>query len=84
MTDAKAFILANGPVMLGIDWFEGMYHPDPYGSIRPTGQVVGGHGILAFGADHLAAKQGLVAALDEIVEEAVERRHRELVGSLRH
>ena len=37
----------NGPAVLGIPWFDGMYSPDSKGFIRPEGNVVGGHAILA-------------------------------------
>lgn len=36
--------LANlGPVVIGINWHEGMENTDYYGFIRPTGSVRGGH-----------------------------------------
>jgi hypothetical protein len=37
----------NGPAVLGVPWYEGMYRPDANGYIRPTGRVMGGHAILA-------------------------------------
>jgi hypothetical protein len=37
----------NGPAVLGIPWFYDMYFPDINGFITPTGQMVGGHAILA-------------------------------------
>lgn len=37
----------NGPVLLGIPWYSGMYSPGADGFIQPTGSVVGGHAILA-------------------------------------
>lgn len=43
------WILNKGPVMLGMDWYEGMYVTDRNGFIRPTGRRVGGHAILARG-----------------------------------
>ena len=39
----------KGPVLLGIDWHEAMGEPDEKGFIRPEGEVVGGHAILANG-----------------------------------
>lgn len=38
-----------GPVVLGIDWYYSMYTPDSKHFIRPTGQLVGGHAIMANG-----------------------------------
>lgn len=40
-----------GPVVLGINWHEGMFKPDEHGIIHPTGPVAGGHAILATGVD---------------------------------
>jgi len=37
----------RGPVVLGVNWHEGMWEPDVNGFIRPTGAIVGGHAILA-------------------------------------
>lgn len=42
----------NGPAVLGIPWYAGMSDPDPLsGLIRPTGQLQGGHCILAVAVD---------------------------------
>lgn len=40
-----------GPVILGINWYAGMMQPDPDGYIFPTGEVMGGHAILANAVD---------------------------------
>lgn len=37
----------NGPSVLGINWYNGMYSPDAKGFIRPSGTLAGGHCILA-------------------------------------
>lgn len=42
----------HGPVVLGIDWYYGMYTPDANRYIRPGGQRVGGHAIEALAYDH--------------------------------
>lgn len=39
----------QGPVVLGINWYEGMMNTDSRGFISPTGSVVGGHAICAIG-----------------------------------
>lgn len=39
----------RGPLVLGVDWYEGMHKPDANGFIRPTGDIAGGHAILARG-----------------------------------
>ncbi len=46
------FVLAlgyAGPVVLGINWYTGMFDTDDRGFIAPTGRVAGGHAILATG-----------------------------------
>lgn len=52
-------ILVKGPVILGIYWYSGMYDA-PNGILKVTGDIVGGHCILAIGY-RLAkdAKQGV-------------------------
>jgi len=37
----------NGPAVLGLAWYSGMYEPDSDGFIKPTGSLSGGHAILA-------------------------------------
>lgn len=46
-----------GPLILGINWYEGCYDPDGDGFIHVTGEQVGGHAILAH-ALKLVAKPG--------------------------
>lgn len=36
-----------GPAVLGLAWFEGMFDTDEAGYIHPTGEIAGGHCILA-------------------------------------
>lgn len=38
-----------GPVVLGINWHQGMFEPDSSGYIHATGPIMGGHAILARG-----------------------------------
>lgn len=38
-----------GPVILGVDWWTGMMHPDTSGALHRTGQVEGGHCVLVIG-----------------------------------
>jgi hypothetical protein len=37
----------NGPAVLGINWYEGMFNTTAKGYITPTGYIAGGHAILA-------------------------------------
>lgn len=39
----------NGPAVLGVNWYSGMWDVDTYGYLRVTGSVVGGHAILCRG-----------------------------------
>lgn len=45
VTDA---VLSVGPVVLGIEWYEGMYEA-PGGVVRPFGAIVGGHCLTVVG-----------------------------------
>jgi hypothetical protein len=45
--DALEAIAYRGPVVIGINWYEGMNRPDSTsGRIQPTGRIVGGHAVL--------------------------------------
>lgn len=46
--------LAAEPVLLGVNWHTGMYTPDTAGRIRVTGDVEGGHEIVADGVSFAA------------------------------
>lgn len=39
----------TGPVVLGLNWYGGMWNPDDKGFIHVTGSLSGGHAILAHG-----------------------------------
>ncbi len=41
--DVLATLSAHGPVVIGVDWHEGMMRTDARGYITPTGGIVGGH-----------------------------------------
>ena len=48
--ETLAFYLLNrGPVMIGVDWFDGMDRVTPAGYIFPTGDVRGGHSVIVDG-----------------------------------
>jgi len=44
---AAQWLLEKGPVVFGLPWTEDMCVPDAKGLIRPTGEIAGGHCILA-------------------------------------
>ena len=56
IADALA-ALRRGPLVLGLNWYTGMFQPNEKGMIAPTGRIEGGHAILANGYN---AKTGLV------------------------
>lgn len=37
----------NGPAVMGINWYTGMFYPDNNGQIKVEGSIAGGHAILA-------------------------------------
>lgn len=47
--DVLRVIGYKGPVVLGINWYYNMYEPDARGFISASGEIVGGHCILANG-----------------------------------
>ena len=49
--EAKEFVGNHGPVVIGVDWYEGMNAPDKYSIIRPTGVKRGGHCLLWVGLE---------------------------------
>lgn len=51
LDDVRRTIGYKGPVVLGINWYEGMFRPDSTGRIQPTGSLMGGHAILAYRVD---------------------------------
>lgn len=51
LNDALAAISRHGPCVLGIDWYTGMFDPDPDGFLHPDGPLAGGHAILAVGVN---------------------------------
>lgn len=59
LADTTAWLLRNGPVVLGINWYASMFTPDAQGVVRilSGSALAGGHAILARGCD---AKKGMV------------------------
>jgi hypothetical protein len=49
MEAIKTALLTEGPVVIGIDWLDGMYETLPNGRVEVSGSVVGGHEILIDG-----------------------------------
>jgi len=50
INEAAAYVDEHGPIVLGIDWFDGMFTPDASGIITPGDTAAaGGHCILWYG-----------------------------------
>jgi hypothetical protein len=51
LDEIKQWLLTKGPVLVGTDWYAGMFTPDAQGVIHPTGNVEGGHCYVLAGYD---------------------------------
>ena len=49
--EAADYVARYGPVVLGTEWYTGMYTPNAAGIMRPTGKLSGGHAYLWIGVD---------------------------------
>jgi hypothetical protein len=56
LAETTRTILEVGPMVFGLNWYEGMLTPDSNGVIQDTGEIVGSHGIECNGVD-LPAKR---------------------------
>lgn len=56
LADVVATLGWHGPIVIGVNWYSGMYNTDPEGYIRVTGSQVGGHCLLARGVDVIKNK----------------------------
>ncbi len=54
--------LMYGPVITGVDWYDGMFEPTKDGFVHPTGQIAGGHEFLVRG--YVAAKRPYVLCMN--------------------
>jgi len=52
--DVIRWVLAKGPVVIGVSWLAGMMTPDSRAVIRATGGVVGGHCVAVTGYDQVS------------------------------
>lgn len=48
---ATRWLWTSGPVVIGVEWHEGMFERDASGLLWPTGKVVGGHCVLLDGVN---------------------------------
>jgi hypothetical protein len=49
VNDVRDAVISEGPVVIGVPWFDGMYDTLPGGLVRLSGQTTGGHAILITG-----------------------------------
>lgn len=47
--DVRDWLILQGTVIMGTNWYQGMMDPDPQGYLRLTGRMVGGHAWLLCG-----------------------------------
>lgn len=45
------YVLQYGPVVVGTDWYNGMFYPDKRGVIKISGNIEGGHAYVINGVD---------------------------------
>lgn len=55
MEDVIDSVIAKGPVVIGINWYDGMYNA-PNGILRKSGTLVGGHALLIVGFKPVSEK----------------------------
>lgn len=56
--DLRDAVLTKGPVVLGVPWYQGMYHTRKSGLVEVTGDKVGGHCIVVTGYHPAKAIEG--------------------------
>jgi hypothetical protein len=49
--DVRNAVIQEGPVVIGVQWKDGMYETGPGGIVKVSGKVVGGHCLLITGYD---------------------------------
>ena len=49
INDVRDAVISEGPVVIGVPWFDGMYSTKPGGLVKVGGKLVGGHAILITG-----------------------------------
>lgn len=65
LQDLLLSLAHNGPVVLGLNWFNNMFDTDANGYLHPTGGLAGGHCLLAIGVVIVSAIT-YPTSLDEI------------------
>lgn len=60
LEDALLAIAYEGPVVFGLNWYEGMFRPDAKGYLHVSGDLAGGHAICAIGV-HLSHNRVVLA-----------------------
>lgn len=52
----EQWIMLRGPIMVGLNWYEGMMEPDEEGIVRLTGEIVSSHQVLVRGLNLLEGR----------------------------
>jgi len=58
VTELRSAIIAEGPAILGVNWYESMYDTDEGGMVEVNGNIGGGHCIVAYGYSPAARVAG--------------------------
>lgn len=64
MAEIKHALSYHGPLVIGVNWYDGMYDPDENGILHVYGNLVGGHAIMLGGFRTRAADGVLYFNLD--------------------
>lgn len=64
--DCRSSVIQTGPMVFGIPWLDGMFHPRPSGLVEVSGSVAGGHAICCTG--YTPRAQGDFAKLEGHIE----------------
>jgi hypothetical protein len=60
LATAIEYVLTQGPVVIGINWYDSMFYPDSSDTIRVGGSIAGGHCLLVQGANSQSGHVRLV------------------------
>ena len=52
LNDVITWLSLKGPVMVGTNWYEGMFNPDANGFVQLTGNPIGGHAYMIYGVNN--------------------------------
>lgn len=53
LADVQEFVSLVSPLVIGVNWYDGMMFTDKDGFIHPTGGIAGGHCVIIIGVDNV-------------------------------